>query len=612
MIGVFVAGSSCDDYLDKYPLDRPSNKTFYSTQDEILMAVNACYNNITSVNYVVSTVTENTVWPHLPDVFYRDNITDMSATRLTSTLFQSFKKGELNANSDLAIQTWKWYYTGINRVNALLEGMVAAKSNADPKIYERVKSEARVIRAICYMNLINDFGDVPLLTETIDQNEASNVRRTPKSQILNFIYTELDEAVPALPTSYTGADRGRITQGTAYAMKARAALYNKDFAVAKQAAKAVIDLNIYKMYPSYRNLFTYTGEYCNEIILDFQYKSTERVHEVHMYNAPRNSGGQSQSFPTEDLIASFECTDGLPVDESPLYDPTNPFVNRDPRLFGAIILPRVWDGTTVKTSGTTFNGMEYMSSKENLFAADGTTKLASSLSEKEKTVFNSKTNTTVTNQEVTNAYSSFTGYCTYKYMEEANLAAPSACQNNIILCRYAEVLLIYAEASIELNQIDQTVLDAMNTVRARAYGNTNASGVTDINAVNYPKLTNTNQVELRKVLRRERKVELCFEGFRYDDLRRWGLLTKAVNKRNNYGRPENYTMLATTDIPQIDDDGLVTFSYAKDKYGLNNEVSKLRFWEEFSSIPESYNLFPIPLSEIQLNPNLTQNDGYTK
>jgi hypothetical protein len=93
---------SCEDYLDKNPLDRPSNKTFYSNADEILMAVNSCYNNITSVNYLGT----NTIWPHLPDVFYRDNVTDISATRLTSILMQNFKKGELGANSDLPAREW--------------------------------------------------------------------------------------------------------------------------------------------------------------------------------------------------------------------------------------------------------------------------------------------------------------------------------------------------------------------------------------------------------------------------------------------------------------------------------------------------------------------------
>lgn len=594
---------SCEDYLQKYPLDKPSNKTFYSNKDEILMAVNACYNYLTNRS--------DERLPGFANELSRENITDIAATRSSVSIFTVFKTGNLSSNSPLPLAAWKFCYQGISKTNSLLEGMAKAEANTDPVLYKRVQSEARVIRAYMYINLVNDFGDVPLITEFIDVQEAMKIKRTPVNEIVQFIYKELDEAANNLPAKYTTtADKGRITKGAALALKARMALYNKDYVIARQAAKSVIDLSLYKLYPNYRDLFTYKAEYCDEIILDYQFKNPERTHIYHGFNAPRNSGGQSQCFPTEDLVASFECTDGLPVDESPLYDPTNPFANRDPRLFGAIILPRVWDGNTIKSKGTVFNGMEFMSSKETLYGEDGTTKLAISLSEKEKTVLDTKTNTMKANQEVTNAYSSFTGYCLFKYMEEANIATPTTCHNNFIICRYAEVLFIYAEASIELNQIDQTVLDAINLVRARAYGNTNLSGITNIAATNYPKITSFNQVELRKVIRRERKVELCFEGFRFDDLKRWGILEKALNNRRNYGRPENFSKMGTTDIPVIDDDGLVSFPYAESRYGLNNEVRKLRFWEAFGTIPSAYNLYPIPLNEIQLNPELTQNPGY--
>jgi hypothetical protein len=420
----------------------------------------------------------------------------------------------------------------------------------------------------------------------------------------------LDESAIDLPLSYTSnTDKGRITKGAALAMKARVALYNRDWTTAKAAAKACMDLNVYKLYPSYRDLFKYVGEYNSEIILDCQYMQKEREYALQQSVGTRNSKGTIQQFPTEDMIASFECTDGKPIDESPLYDPTNPFAKRDPRMFGAIILPRVWDGVTVKTNGTVFYGFEYMSSKEILYEADGKTIKPGCLYQKEKTVLDQKSGKVVENQDVTNPYLSRTGYVSYKYMDEANVATPNNCYLNIILCRYAEVLLVYAEASIESNQIDQSVLDAINMVRARAYGNTTSSG-TNINATNYPKIITTNQAELRKIVRRERKVELCFEGFRYDDLTRWGLLVKALNQRKTYGRAENYTSLSAYNVPIIDEDGLVTFPYAEDLYGLTNEVRKLRFYEQFGTISEKFNLLPIPLGEIQLNSNLTQNPGY--
>jgi hypothetical protein len=591
--------TSCEDYLNKSPLDKPSDATFYSNQQELLMAVNGCYNYITS----------RIEW-NIPTQFTNEAVTDIFGTRSSGSYFNVIKTGALSSSDALPSLIWSYSYTGINRTNALLDNMNKAEAITDPVLFKRIKSEARVIRAICYIELIQKFGDVPLIEKLIDIIEASKITRTNKSDVLQFIYKELDEAAVDLPLKYdNNTDKGRITKGVAFAMKARVALYNKDWLTAKNAAKACMDLNNYKLYPSYRDLFKYKGEYNSEIILDCQYMQKEREYALQQSVGTRNSKGTIQQFPTEDMIASFECTDGKPIDESQLYDPTNPFANRDPRLFGAVIIPRVWDGNTVKTNGTVFYGFEFMSSKESLYGADGKTILPTCLYQKERTVLDQKSGKIVENQDVTNPYASRTGYVSYKYMDEANVATPNNNYLNFILCRYAEVLLIYAEASIEIGQIDQSVLDAVNMVRARAYGNTTSTS-TDISATNYPKIMTTDQAELRKIVRRERKVELCFEGFRYEDLKRWGILVKALNKRKTYGRPENYSMLSLTNIPVIDEDGLVTFSYAEDRYGLTNEVRKLRFYEEFGIITEKFNLYPIPIGEIQLNSNLTQNTGY--
>jgi len=596
---ILLVFNSCEDYLNKLPLDKPSDATFYSTQQELIMAVNACYNY----------VTQRIEWS-IPNQFTEEAITDIFGTRSSGSNWNPIKFGALGSSDNLPKSIWSYSYTGINRTNALLENMSKAEAITDPAIFKRIRSEARVIRAINYINLIQKFGDVPLIDKLITTEEALDVTRTKKSDVLQFIYKELDESSVDLPLTYSSnTDKGRITKGAALAMKARVALYNGDWAVAKAAAKACMDLNVYKLYPSYKNLFKYSGEYCSEIILDCQYMQKEREYALQQSVGTRNSKGTIQQFPTEDMIASFECTDGLPVDESPLYDPKNPFANRDPRIFGAIILPRVWDGVSIKTNGTVFYGFEYMSSKEILYEADGKTMKPDCLYQKERTVLDQKSGKVVENQDVTNPYLSRTGYVSYKYMDEANVATPNNCYLNLILCRYAEVLLTYAEASIEAGQIDQSVLDAINMVRARAYGNTTTAG-TNIDATNYPRITTTDQTELRKIIRRERKVELCFEGFRFEDLKRWGILVKALNKRRTYGRAENFTMLDPTNIPIIDDDGLVTFPYAEDKYGLNNEVRKLRFYEEFGTISDKFNLFPIPIGEIQLNAKLTQNPGY--
>lgn len=590
----------CKKNLDKVPVFSPSNVTFYSTEAEIIMAVNACY------QYVGA---RTTAFPTIPMQLLTDFVTDIGATRLNTSPYIVMKSGQLNSQQALSGFWWNLCYQGINRTNALLDNMGRAEASSNPVIFKRVKSEARAIRALMYTYLVQNYGDVPLVTKVLTVEEGLQVDRTPKAEVSQFIYTELEEAAPDLPTKYTGGERGRITRGACYAIKARQALYNGDWQIAKNAAKACMDLNVYKLFPGYREQFLMRNQNNDEVILDDQFMQTSKTSANHQYMGTRMGGGQVQAFPTEDFISGVECTDGMLITQSPLYSNTNPFANRDPRLYGAVILPRVWDGATITRAGTRFNGCEYMSSKEALKAPDGSI-LPTSLTKLEERVLDQKTGNIVANGDVSNPFPSFTGYALYKYADSIWSTSSNQCYNNFTLCRYAEVLLTYVEASVELGQIDQSVLDALNMTRARAYGNTNSSGVTDIDATNYPRITTTAAADLRKIVRRERKVELCFEGFRLQDLRRWGLLVKALNVRNNYGRPENYSILQADDIPVVDADELFTFPYATERYGATNEQLKLRYWETFGTVPAAYNLLPIPIGEIQLNPKLTQNPGY--
>ena len=174
-----------------------------------------------------------------------------------------------------------------------------------------------------------------------------------------------------------------------------------------------------------------------------------------------------------------------------------------------------------------------------------------------------------------------------------------------IIVRYADVLLMYAEAKIELNQIDQSVLDAINQVRARAYG------VDYTNTSAYPAVTTTNQSELRTILRTERRMEFAKEGLRYMDLVRWKIAGKALT-RPNYGMlyPVDLLRERVVDkglwfwpgVPEIDEDCIPDFS-AMEEAGLIAPMAQ-RAWND-----RQY-LWPIPTKEILINENLKQNDGY--
>ena len=202
-------------------------------------------------------------------------------------------------------------------------------------------------------------------------------------------------------------------------------------------------------------------------------------------------------------------------------------------------------------------------------------------------------------------YASYNGLLWKKGIDETWLENGFDVDPDKIIIRYADVLLMYAEAKIELNQIDQSVLDAINQVRARAYG------VEYTNTSAYPAITTMDQKKLRTIIRRERRVEFAKEGLRYMDLIRWKIAGKALT-RPNYGmlypvdllkeKVVNKGLWFWPSTPQIDEDCIPDFS-TMEKEGLIAPMSQ-RLWND-----RQY-LWPIPTKEILINENLKQNEGY--
>jgi hypothetical protein len=240
-------------------------------------------------------------------------------------------------------------------------------------------------------------------------------------------------------------------------------------------------------------------------------------------------GGWSEVVPVQSLVDAYECTDGKTISESPLYNPLMPFANRDPRLDMTIVVP-----------GGVLNGVTIDITKPN--SADGLGK--------------------------NNA--SYSGYYYKKYIPATiNGGWDGNSTNDIIILRYAEVLLTYAEAKIELNQIDRSVYDAINLIRGRA-------------SVNMPDVTTgKTQAALREILRRERRVEFAIEEHRLFDIRRWEIADEVMPGNvygiRNYWNPE------------------------RSDFGQHVLVENRQF------NPARDYLWPIPQSEVDLNENLVQN-----
>jgi hypothetical protein len=236
---------------------------------------------------------------------------------------------------------WTNRIKAIARVNTIFENMDKAASlgMSQAKIDSYI-AEACFIRASMYSNLISHFGDVVYVTNTIDIDEAFKIGRTPKVEILKGIYADYDKAIEGLPQSYPASQDKERQKGAAMALKARIALYMGDWQTAADAAKACIDLKQYQLHKSFSDLFLTTTRNAEESIFLLPRSIANKVTigngEV-LNIITRNPGGWAAKDPSWDLLASFLCTDGLPIDESPLFDSHDPFKNRDPRCAATIV-----------------------------------------------------------------------------------------------------------------------------------------------------------------------------------------------------------------------------------------------------------------------------------
>jgi hypothetical protein len=557
---------SCNkDYLNRFPESDPNSATYYTTADQLTLAVNAAYLNL---------VYQQDGFPYQMQL---EGTSDLVWQR-PATDAQTIGLGQHTSNTTMIRTIWTQSYIGIGRCNALLENMIKAKSVTTAAQYSRIEGEAKFLRAYYYGTLISLYGDVPLVVKSIPAEE-SYLARTPKAEVLNAIFSDLDSAAAKLPLSYTGTDIGRATKTSALAFKSRIALYNAKWDVAAAASKAVIDLGYHALYPNYRNLFMYVGENSRESILAFDYKLTIRTNAAPQNNQARNSSGFSGLIPTRALADSYECTDGLTIDKSTLYSTADPFKNRDPRMRQTLL----GDGDTwFGAGGITFN---------MTFHPDSTTCSRYT-----------PTFAKIPNLEVTNAFSTYSGFIMKKYLDPQDMAVPNQSELAFMLIRYAEVLLNYAEAKIELNQIDASVLNAINLVRARGYG------VAATQTTLYPAIKTTNQTELRAIVRRERKIELAGEGLRVFDIRRWNIAEKVMNGIL-FGKAMNKAIYYSLPKPTLDENsspGYTSFT------SLLSVVGNFKIMDN-PRVFKSHNLlWPIPQAELDVNknPGFKQNPGY--
>ena len=529
--------SSCnDEFLDREPLDAISDVAFWQNEEQLLLAVNATYDYLKGKNTVdMENLGDNTVWP-------------------TQSGYQLIGSGNYNNDVGQLNSEWVSAYAGIRRCNHFLENYDKADM-PNEELKARYSSEVRFIRAYLYSYLTFFFGDVPFITTAVNVgDEELYAPRDPREEIVEWILQELTEAAENLPVSYSNSEFGRITKGAALGWKSRVALFYHQYDVAESAAREVMDLGVYELYPDYYELFVNEGQASKnpsnrETMLSRVYTTDISMHnlsrEIHVPDQP------TRWNPTQSLVDAYLSIDGRTIEESPLYDEStyaSIFENRDPRMKMTLLHPgHPWGGREDGNPDNTNNAI-FTAPKFNQDRQGSTT---------------------------------MTGYYFSKYCELDAVPTYNRDENDIIILRYAEILLNYAEARLEQGTLTQADVDAtINLLRQRV----------GMHPMNIAELESWG-MDLREEIRRERRIELALEGQRYFDILRWEqghLLAEDIKgmKRDLIIRQQDVQNVPT------DEDGHIIFLT-----GRTFEAPKHYLW-------------PIPLQQRDRNPNLSQNEGW--
>jgi hypothetical protein len=501
-----LAFLGCDDGLDTIPPGEVSEAIFWQRESDAVLAVNAAYVELDGPSLVKEL----------------DGVTDIGYRASSGPgTFHDVGAGTIDPTNGAINSHWDRYYRGIRRTNDVITNIDRIEEG-NANLLARVKAEARFLRAYYYTQLSSLWGDVPLILEPLEINDHRP--RNSKEEVVDFVISELDAIINenALPQSYA-TEVGRATHGAALALKARVAIRNGKYQMARDAAQEVMDLGIYSLYPNYGGLFQYEGQNSDEVIFDRQYAVGGNMYNGFTYSAA-SIGGSAVVEPIHNLFLKYGY-------KGP-KNPNDPYENIDPR----------WGFTVFYTGKPIGTG-----------------------------TYNSWPDSSTPDRVGGNEFATDHGYDLKKWVDyENDRANPNISSINMILIRYADVLLMYAEAKIELNEIDQSVYDAINEVRGRP-------------SVEMPPIApGKSQSELRQILRDERAVELAFEGLRLYDMNRWQI-----------GEEK---------------EGLVEGMYYKPAGSNEWRVYNNGFNRRFRA-DRDY-LWPIPQTEIEINSQITQNPNY--
>ena len=474
--------TSCD--LERNPLDQFAANVFWTDEDNALLALTGIYKSNILFNSPEYSPTD---WWSYGGLIFLEFPTDNAYDRRgASSAVHRLTDGTLLPNNGILGNYWSNSYMKIARCNRFLEGIDGLE--ASPEIVAKYRSEARFLRATQYFYLSQFFGDVPLVTKTLTKEEANNVLKNSKSEIVDFVIKELTESAVDLPRfkDLGSTEAGRASKQAALAFLGRTYLGAKKFTEAATAYKQIIDLGDNIIDSDYKSLFLPSNENSAENIFSMQYLQDLAGNAMPQHAYPVKDGGWCLINVGGGLFEAYDFIDGTPFSyESKLFNPDNLGENRDPRL-----------DYTIYYNGAAFRGVTYICHPDSTGS-----------------------------DRISSGQTTQTGLMMRKYFDEGFAGNLNSYGANLPIIRYAEVLLSYLEAKLEAGEaITQQLLDeTINKVRGRE-------------SVKMPPVTITNADELRPILRNERRVELGMEGIRYWDLLRWEIAHEVLSG-NIFGAP---------------------------------------------------------------------------
>lgn len=554
-ISFFVAAILCiscnDSFLECGSQDQLTDMNFWQTEAHLASVANTFTSSLSGKDWLNKTeaMAESAPWA-------------------ASTAYRTIGGGNFSTDIDQINSFWTVAYKGIGRTNYFLANYNRAVG-VSKEIRERYAAEAYFYRAYNYWLLTSYFGDVPYITDELDVDHPDVYRgRDKREDVIKNITKDLEDHLSALPEyiQAASAEFGRISQTTAYALLSRIYLHNGMWQEAVTAAENAMKSSYYKLYNTgkpdedYVDLFNYKGRASRnaancETLLAFVYNYDLGESARTSHNLSRECwvpNDYARFVPTQSQVNCYLTDEGKIWDPSSVSTYEEIFEHRDPRLKQSILAPGTsWtggaSGDKLNSDPSIFTYPKFDNSKEGCMT--------------------------------------YTGYYMRKYVEPSTVQYVGHDDNDIVLIRYAEVLLNYAEAKMELGTLTQTDLDkSVNLLRDRV-------GMVHLKLDKLPAGS-----DIRTEIYRERRVELFFEGHRYFDLKRWKqgeLLGQDLlgTKREWMDESRLTANLDNMNWKTLEDGGHYVI---------------LETGRRFDD-PKHY-LFPVPFKQMQLNPNLAPNN----